>query len=86
MSSAKDPGGGDSTKDDKDGNDSDGGSDGRPPAGSYLACGRDGRTSGGTGGLAIGMHLTALAATLTEGARRPGCYASLAMSISRHRS
>jgi hypothetical protein len=32
------------------------------------ACGRDGRTSGGTGGLAIGMHLTAPA----ERAGRPG--------------
>jgi len=42
------------------------------PAGPCPACGRDGRTSGGTGGLAIGMHLTAPAAALTERAGRPG--------------
>jgi hypothetical protein len=54
MSSAKDPGGDDSTEDDKDGNDS--GSGGRPPAG---PCPARGRASGGSGGLAIGMNLIA---------------------------
>ncbi len=67
MSSAKDPGGDDSTENDKDGNDS--GSGGRPPAGPCPACGC---ASGGSGGLAIGMHLIAPATALTERAGGPG--------------